>query len=149
MTPMTNRTPSLYRFAAALALILAACDTEHLTDDPEDVSADLADADDADDAAGIAWAGKITVISSGPTCTPGLACGEPAGDSWCDDYEAMAIAHKIPALYVGIMRSKCEKNLENGCYECWDLANYCAQVGTSCTNVEKTCTCLAEKWGEI
>jgi hypothetical protein len=155
-------------FTSALLLAFAApaCDTADdrmeaaLAAIPDDATAEEVDgylmtvdalADDAaPSAAGWTWSPGAP-IKAGPVCSvpQGTMCGAPSSQDWCVVLKGLATQAKIPALYVGILDTKCKANQNNACYECWDLANYCSQVGTSCTNIEAQCRCLADKLGQI
>ena len=86
----------------------------------------------------------VTGVTS--TCMPTPTCTVPSND-WCSAYGKLADAAGVPKLYRDIMVGKCAKNLNSSCYECWDLANYCSQVGTSCANLQAKCNCVAQKLG--
>lgn len=152
--------------ALLLAFSAPACDAPDeateaaLAAIPDDATAEEVDgylmsadalADGADPSvAGWTWAPNAP-IKSGPVCSvpQGTTCGAPSSQDWCVVLKGLATTAKIPTLYVGILESKCKANQNNACYECWDLSNYCSQVGTSCTNIEAQCRCLADKLGEI
>lgn len=76
-------------------------------------------------------------------------CAAPPAPTWCATYGILADSASIPKLYRDIMQAKCKANTNNACYECWDLANYCSQVGTNCAGLQDRCTCMAHKLGEI
>lgn len=101
---------------------------------------DLAAVQDADPAYSMGFAVDNSGCPAAATCTP------PSPD-WCSTYGMLADAAKIPKLYRDIMVGKCAKNYNSSCYECWDLANYCAQVGTNCTGLQAKCNCIAKKLG--
>lgn len=107
----------------------------------------LAEANDPA-AGGWTWVPIKTVKAYTCEVPQGTVCGTP-DQTWCEVYKGLAVAAKIPALYVGIMETKCKADQNSACFECWDLANYCSQVGKSCTNIEAQCRCLGEKLGEI
>lgn len=161
-----QRPPAHGRFLVAVFGSACACATLPACDDPSDpealaalardeaaedqppaMSLDLSGAEDAP-AAGFASLGLSAVDPSG--CgKPSDVCPTPPSPDWCTTYKTLADGAGIPKVYRDIMASKCAKNYNDACYECWDLANYCAQVGTSCTGLQTRCTCMARKLGQL
>jgi hypothetical protein len=124
---------------------------------PDDASADEVDgylmsvdalAEASDPAAG-GWTWVPPKSIKAYTCEPGNVCGAPISQDWCAVYKDLAVKAQIPAVYIGIMETKCKANQNGACFECWDLSNYCSQVGKSCAGIQDACTCLADKLGEI
>ena len=149
--------PAHGRFLVALFGSACACATLPACDDPGDpvaVEALVADMTAEDLAADADAEGHDTRVFSAmglaaATCTVGATCQAPPSPDWCTTYATLADSAAIPKVYRDIMQSKCAKNLNDACYECWDLANYCAQVGTNCAGLRDRCTCMARKLGQI
>ena len=151
-----QRPPAHGRLLVALFGSACACATLPACDDPSDpaaVEALVADmtAEDiaADDGAGAREGFTAMGLKATTTCTVGASCPAPPSPDWCTTYGILADSAAIPKVYRDIMASKCKANYNDACYECWDLANYCSQVGTNCAGLRDRCTCMARKLGQI
>ena len=157
-----QRPPAHGRLLVALFGSACACATLPACDDPGDPAAvealvaDMTAEDAADDAEAVRLSlppddaeGFTAMGIKATTCTVGQTCAAPPSPDWCTTYGILADSAAIPKVYRDIMASKCAKNVNDACYECWDLANYCSQVGTNCGGLRDRCTCMARKLGQI
>jgi hypothetical protein len=86
----------------------------------------------------------------GFTCTPKptdeYQCGQaPMSMDFCSYIADACSAHQIEANYCSILARKCDSTL--GCTMCFELSNYCHQLGFDCEDLYFECGCVADALG--
>ncbi len=76
----------------------------------------------------------------------GFQCKDaPAADDFCSYVADRCAQHEIEPAYCSIIADKCPRTL--GCTVCFELTNYCHQLGTDCEDMYFECGCVADALG--
>lgn len=142
-------TKQIFR-AAAAALVFAfapACPGDMDVDLPTtsgDPSASTGSDTDTD------TSGNTPTTSSEPeTCVdPDVVCDRLATNAtdFCDAIAQFGTTRSIEEPYIGFVVAKCEAN-EPKCDVCFELENYCVQIGEACDGLKSLCACVGEAFG--
>lgn len=117
--------------------------------DTDDASTSTTDAIDPTGTAGTSTTDDLPMTTSGAfDCVGDDQCEPPttpAPDNFCEYVATACAEHQIEENYCNILADKCVGTL--GCTMCFELSNYCAQIGTNCDGLYLKCGCVAEMLG--
>jgi hypothetical protein len=85
-------------------------------------------------------------FSCTPKPTDSFQCDQaPVAEDFCAYVADACSEHQIEQHYCDIMARKCDDTL--GCTVCFEVANYCHQLGFDCDNLYLECGCVADALG--
>ena len=95
----------------------------------------------------IASTGNVPTTSSEPeACVdPDVVCDRLVTNAadFCDAIVQFGATRSIEEPYIGFVVAKCEAN-EPKCEVCFELENYCVQIGEACQGLKSLCACVGE-----
>lgn len=65
---------------------------------------------------------------------------------FCPAVMALGTEHEVEDLYLGFVVDMCLEG-ELKCVVCFNLENYCAQVGVECEELQTLCACIGDYYG--
>ena len=108
------------------------------------------DTDDTGSDTDIASTGNVPTTSDEPeTCVdPDVVCDRLVTNAtdFCDAIAQFGATRSIEEPYIGFVVAKCEAN-EPKCEVCFELENYCVQIGEACQGLKSLCACVGEAFG--
>lgn len=94
--------------------------------------------------------GNVPTTSDEPeTCVdPDVVCDRLVTNAtdFCDAIAQFDATRSIEEPYIGFVVAKCEAN-EPKCDVCFELENYCVQIGEACDGLKSLCACVGEAFG--
>ena len=94
--------------------------------------------------------GNTPTTSDEPeTCVdPDVVCDRLVTNAtdFCDAIAQFGATRSIEEPYIGFVVAKCEAN-EPKCDVCFELENYCVQIGEACDGLKSLCACVGEAFG--
>lgn len=91
-----------------------------------------------------------TDTSSEPeTCVdPDVVCDRLVTNAtdFCDAIATFGSSNSIEEPYIGFVITKCEAGAPK-CEVCFELENYCVQIGEACDGLKSLCACVGEAFG--
>lgn len=94
--------------------------------------------------------GNVPTTSDEPeTCVdPDVVCDRLVTNAtdFCDAIAQFGTTRSIEEPYIGFVVAKCEAN-EPKCDVCFELENYCVQIGEACQGLKSLCACVGDAFG--